>query len=456
MTAAVTHSDPRTVAERMEAGRALREVVPRSSHADYSPRPNRPDPIMILQEQAKDRLPDLLPIRYGRMAASPFAYLRGSAAVMAEDLASTPRSGLDVQACGDAHLANFGLFATPERHVVFDLNDFDETLPGPWEWDLKRLLTSFVVAGRHRRFTGAQIREAATTVVDSYIGRLRTLAGTGYLEAWYSRTDVEQIVASTRGLQHKRARAILDKARSKDHLHAQAKLTEVVDGRRRIKAVMPLLQRVPFGDDQTLIHETMEDYRATLPPALRHLMEHYHFVDAALKVVGVGSVGTRCYIALFHGRDDSDPLFLQIKEASDSVLARHLPAQAHANNGERVVDGQRMMQAAGDMLLGWVEAPREHRHFYVRQLFDIKGSVDLDIVVPAGLTLYGALCGATLARAHARSGDAAMIAGYIGNSDVFHRAMLAFADAYADQTERDHALLVAAIDDGLVPAEPGI
>jgi uncharacterized protein (DUF2252 family) len=446
----------RTLAARMDAGRALREAVPRSSHADFSPGAARPDPIAILQEQAKDRLPDLVPIRYGRMASSPFAFLRGSAAVMAEDLASTPRSGLDVQACGDAHLANFGLFATPERHIVFDLNDFDETLLGPWEWDLKRLTTSFVVAGRHRGFTAAQTHEAVLTVLDSYIGRLRTLAEMGYLAAWYSRTDVEQIVASTKGVQHRTAQAILEKARSKDHLHAQAKLTEIVDGRRRIKAVMPLLQRVSFGDDDTFIQDTWHDYRATLPLALQHLLGHYHLADVALKVVGVGSVGTRCYIALFHGRDDGDPLFLQIKEATDSVLAKHLGGEHYASNGERVVEGQRMMQAAGDMLLGWVESRAQHRHFYIRQLFDVKGSVDLDTILPAGLTIYGAVCGATLARAHARSGDAAMIAGYIGSGATFGKAMLSFAEAYAEQTERDHGLLVAAINDGLIPAEAGI
>jgi uncharacterized protein (DUF2252 family) len=440
----------------MEAGRARREVAHRSSHAEFAPAASRPDPISILQEQAKDRLPDLVPIRYGRMASSPFAFLRGSAAVMAEDLASTPRTGFDVQACGDAHLANFGLFATPERHIVFDLNDFDETLPGPWEWDLKRLTTSFVVAARHRGFTAEETRDAVLIVLDSYIGRLRSLLGMGYLEAWYSRTDVEQVVAATRGVPHKTAQAILNKARSKDHLHAQAKLTEVVDGRRRIKAVMPLLQRVSFGDDDTFIQDTWHDYRATLPPALQHLLGHYHFVDVALKVVGVGSVGTRCFIALFHGRDDNDPLFLQIKEATDSVLAKHLGGGQHANNGERVVEGQRMMQAAGDMLLGWVESRAQHRHFYVRQLFDVKGSVDLETVLPAGLTIYGAVCGATLARAHARSGDAAMIAGYIGSGATFGKAMLAFAEAYADQTERDHARLVAAINDGLIPAEAGI
>jgi uncharacterized protein (DUF2252 family) len=440
----------------MEAGRALREVVPRSSHAGFSPSVSRPDPIAILQEQAKDRLADLLPIRYGRMASSPFAFLRGSAAVMAEDLASTARSGLDVQACGDAHLANFGLFATPERHIVFDVNDFDETLPGPWEWDLKRLMTSFVVAGRHRGFTAEQTHEAVLSVLDSYVGQLRTLAEMSYLDAWYSRTDVEQILGSTKGVQRKTARAILDNARSKDQLHAQAKLTEVVDGRRRIKAIMPLLQRVSFGDDDTVIQDTWHDYRATLRYALRHLMEHYHFADVVLKVVGVGSVGTRCYIALFHGRDDDDPLFLQIKEATDSVLAKHLGGEDFANNGGRVVEGQRMMQAAGDMLLGWVESRAQHRHFYVRQLFDVKGSVDLETIRPAGLTIYGAVGGATVARAHARSGDAARIAGYIGSGATFGKAMVAFADACADQTEHDHARLVEAITDGVIPAEEGI
>ena len=456
MTAGATQIDRGTVADRMEAGRALRELVPRASHAEFSLRASRPDPIDILQEQAKDRLPDLVPIRYGRMASSPFAFLRGSAAVMAEDLASTPRTGLDVQACGDAHLANFGLFATPERHIVFDLNDFDETLPGPWEWDLKRLATSFVVAGRHRGFAAADIRDAVSTLVDSYAGRLRALAQMGYLDVWYSRTDAEQIVASTKGFQQKTAQGILAKARSKDHLHAQAKLTEDVNGRRRIKVGMPLLQPVSFADDETFIEDSLHDYRATLPPALQRLTERYHFVDVALKVVGVGSVGTRCFIVLLHGRDDNDPLFLQIKEATDSVLAKHLEGERYANNGQRVVEGQRIMQAAGDMLLGWARSRRAPRDFYIRQLFDVKGSVDVETARPAGLTVYGAVCGATLARAHARSGDPAMIAGYIGTGTSFGKAMLTFAEAYADQTERDHAVLVAAINDGLVPAEAGI
>ena len=448
-------SEPRrSIAERKDAGRALREVAPRSSHGDFTPAADRADPIAILQEQAETRLQDLIPIRYGRMASSPFAFFRGSAAVMAADLAATPRTGIDVQACGDAHLANFGLFATPERHVVFDLNDFDETLPGPWEWDLKRLTASFVVAGRHRRFTSAQVREAAATVVDSYVGRLRALAHMGYLDVWYSRTDVDQIVASLEGVELKTAQAILAKARSRDHLHAQSKLTEVVDGRRRIKALSPLLQRVSFEGDETFIEDAVRDYRATLPFAVQHLLGHYEYDDVALKVVGVGSVGTRCYIALFHGADDDDPMFLQIKEAADSVLATHLGGEQGVNNGQRVVDGQRMLQAAGDLMLGWVQT--RGRQYYVRQLFDVKGSVDLETIRPGGLTVYGALCGATLARAHARSGDAAMIAGYIGGGGKFGKAIVDFAERYAKQTERDHELLVTAINDRLIPAEGGI
>jgi len=453
---AVTKHDVATVDERMEAGRALRETVPRTSHAELPTTGPRPDPIAILQEQGEDRLADLLPIRYGRMASSPFAFLRGSAAVMASDLASTARSGIDVQACGDAHLSNFGLFATPERHIVFDLNDFDETLRGPWEWDLKRLATSFVVAGRHRGFPLADLREGVATVVDSYVGRLRALAHMGYLDVWYSRTDVEQIVASIRGVQRKTAQSILAKARSKDHLHAQAKLTELDDGRRRIKAEMPLLQRVDFDEDLSFIDESWNDYLTTVPEATRLLLGHYRYTDIALKVVGVGSVGTRCFIALFHGRDDEDPLFMQVKEATDSVLAKHVGASPYPNNGQRVVEGQRIMQAAGDLLLGWARSRRQPRDFYFRQLFDVKGSVDLETARAAGITIYAAVCGATLARAHARSGDAAMISGYIGSGNSFGKAMLAFSEAYADQTERDHALLVTAIKDGAVPAEEGI
>jgi uncharacterized protein (DUF2252 family) len=302
----------------------------------------------------------------------------------------------------------------------------------------------------------AQIREAVQITIESYVGRLRALAQMGYLDIWYSRTDVEQIVASTRGVQRRTAMGILAKARSKDHLHAQAKLTEVVDGRHRIRAVMPLLQRVDFEENHTLIEESWQDYQTTLPDALRQLLEHYHFSDVALKVVGVGSVGTRCYIALFHGRDDEDPLFVQIKEAPDSVLAKHLGGERYTNNGQRVVEGQRIMQAAGDMLLGWARGRREPRDFYVRQLFDVKGSVDLETARPAGFPIYGALCGATLARAHARSGDAAMISGYIGTGTTFQKALGAFAEAYADQTERDHSRLVGAIKDGSIQAQGGI
>jgi uncharacterized protein (DUF2252 family) len=390
------------------------------------------------------------------MATSPFAFLRGSAAVMANDLASTPRTGIDVQACGDAHLANFGAFATPERHVVFDLNDFDETLAGPWEWDLKRLAASFAVAGRHRVFPLEQRRQAVVAVVDAYASRLRALAEMGFLEAWYSRVDVDEILSGLRGVQYKNALRILTKARSKDHLHAQAKLTEEVDGRRRIRAEMPLLQRVPAASDETVVQEAWHAYLSSVSPAHQKLLSRYHFTDVALKVVGVGSVGTRCYIVLLHGRDVGDPLFIQVKEATDSVLAKHLSGGAFGNNGERVVEGQRLMQAASDMLLGWCEGRPEHRHYYFRQLFDVKGSVDLDAILPAGMITYGRVCGDVLARAHARSGDPTMIAGYIGTGPSFAKAIVTFAEAYADQTERDYAALLEAIGDGVVPAERGI
>jgi uncharacterized protein (DUF2252 family) len=442
----------------MAEGRALRQRVPRTSHAEFSPPGNRPDPIDLLESQSRDRVQELVPVRYGRMMTSPFAFYRGSAIVMAEDLAHTPRTGIDVQACGDAHVANFGVFATPERNIVFDLNDFDETLPGPWEWDLKRLAASFVIAGRHRGFDQATNRLAAVSAVRSYGLRLREFAAMGNLEVWYSRLDVNLISQSVEANARKAIERGVEKARLRDHLQAQAKLTEVVDGVRRIKNNPPLLVRV-VGDQftQDFVEATFRDYQKTLQRDRRHLLSRYRILDVAIKVVGVGSVGTRCFIVLLEGRDEGDPMFLQVKEANASVLERHVGKSHFPNHGERVVEGQRFTQAASDIFLGWIRGRgAEKRDFYWRQLLDVKGSADLETIRPAGLTLYAELCGAALARAHARSGDAAMITGYMGTGAVFANAVADFAEAYADQAERDHAALVEAAGSGRVPATSGV
>ncbi len=446
------------VAERIAAGKALRDRVPREAHGEWQPAANRPDPISLLEEQEKTRAPDLIPVRHGRMKSSPFAFLRGSAIVMAEDLSGTPTTALTVQACGDAHLMNFGIFATPERNIVFDLNDFDETLPGPWEWDLKRLAASFVVAGRHRNFSEAQIRLATIGLLRSYALRMREFAAMRHIDVWYSHIDVDTILAAAPPEVRQRLSAGVQKARLRDHLHAQSKMTEVVNGKRRILDSPPLIQHI--GEDalaSDIIQWAYEDYLKTLQPDRRALLSRYKMVDVATKVVGVGSVGTYCFIALFTGAHDQDPLFLQVKEANASVLERHHRKSQYRNHGQRVVEGQRMTQAASDAFLGWIKGRgADQRHFYWRQLRDVKGSADMEAIQPAGLVLYADLCGAGLARAHARSGDAAAITGYIGTGMTFPNAIAEFANAYADQTDRDHAALVAAIDSGRLQALEGV
>ena len=445
-----------SVEDRMAAGKALRERVPRTSHAAYEPAPDRADPVDLLESQSKDRVQELVPVRYGRMATSPFAFYRGSAIVMADDLAHTPASGIDVQACGDAHLSNFGIFATPERNIVFDLNDFDETLPGPWEWDVKRLAASFVIAGRHREFDPSTIRLATTGVVRSYGLRLREFAAMRNLDVWYSRIDVTTLLQAVQGQARARVDKAVEKARLRDHLQAQAKLTEVVDGVRRIKNNPPLLVRADTFDHDFIV-KTFEDYARTLQKDRQSLLARYRFVDVAMKVVGVGSVGTRCFAILLQGRDDGDPFFLQVKEANKSVLERHQRKSHFPNHAQRVVEGQRLTQAASDIFLGWIRGRgEEHRDFYWRQLLDVKGSADLETIAAPGLILYGELCGAALARAHARSGDAAMITGYIGTGAAFANAVADFAEAYADQAVRDHAALVEAIRTKRVPVEEGV
>jgi len=390
------------------------------------------------------------------MVTSAFAFYRGSAIVMADDLAHTPVTGIDVQACGDAHLSNFGIFATPERNIVFDLNDFDETLPGPWEWDVKRLAASFVIAGRHREFDASTIRLAVTGVTRTYGLRLREFAAMRNLDVWYSRIDVTSLLQALQGQVRARVDKAVEKARLKDHLQAQSKLTEVVDGVRRIKNNPSLLVRAESFDED-FIAKTFQDYAKTLQRDRQSLLARYRFVDVALKVVGVGSVGTNCFAVLLQGRDDGDPLFLQVKEATASVLERHQRKSHFPNHAQRVVEGQRLTQAASDIFLGWIRGRGEdHRDFYWRQLLDVKGSADLEAITAPGLILYGELCGAALARAHARSGDAAMITGYIGTGGAFANAIADFAEAYADQAEKDHAALVQAIKDRRVEATEGL
>jgi uncharacterized protein (DUF2252 family) len=461
-----------TVAERAAHGRAARAECPRSSHAGFELSEDR-DPVAILEAQAPSRVAELVPLRYGRMLVSPFTFYRGAAAVMAHDLASTPRAGLRAQLCGDAHLANVGGYASPERTLVFDLNDFDETLPGPFEWDVKRLAASFEIAGRDRDFTDAERSAAVLTAVRSYRQWMKVLADASNLDVWYAHLDVDTIEQKLRAQQAKQQAARVAKgalkARTKDSLKAFAKLTYEVDGERRIVSDPPLIvpaaelaeeAGIPLERLEGAIRQLFREYRQTLQQDRRHLLEEFRMVDLARKVVGVGSVGTRCWILLMLGRDDSDPLFLQVKEAQASVLEPYLGKSEYANHGERVVTGQRLMQATSDIFLGWIHTKDSldgaERDFYVRQLWDWKTSVDLDAILPRGLELYGEVCGFLLARAHARSGDRIAISSYLGKSDVFDRALHEFAVAYADQNERDHAALRQAADDGRITVQEGL
>jgi uncharacterized protein (DUF2252 family) len=441
--------------QRRERGRAARRVAPRGSHAEWAPAPDRPDPVDLLETQARDRIQELMPLRYSRMMASPFAFMRGSAIIMANDLASTPTSGIHAQLCGDAHLLNFGAYASPERALLFDVNDFDETLPGPWEWDIKRLAASFVVAGRDNGFDAADCREAAQASVASYRQRMAQFSEMGELEVWYSRVGAEEVsglLSDAKKKTTKKLNKALRKARGHDSLQALSKLTRVVDGRRMINDDPPLLVRLPEGDDiRAQVYAILESYKRTLQDDRRHLLDRYRFVDTARKVVGVGSVGTRAYVVLLAGRDEDDPLFLQVKEAGASVLENYVKSNTYEHHGHRVVAGQRLMQAASDIFLGWFRGTGG-RDFYWRQLKDMKGSANVESMSPDELVLYGGLCGWTLARAHARSGDRAQIAGYLGKGERFDRAIAEFAQAYADQTERDHAALCAAVKSGRLPA----
>ncbi|KQW06551.1 hypothetical protein ASC66_08785 [Leifsonia sp. Root4] len=460
---------------RAAAGRDARRRSPRSGASEWAAASDRPDPVSLLEEQALSRAPELVPIRYGRMLVSPFTFYRGAALLMASDLAGTPDSGLTVQLCGDAHLSNFGVFGTPERSLLFDINDFDETLPGPWEWDLKRLAASFEVAGQHRGFTEAERRESVLALTRSYRERMRQAADSPVLRSWYDRLNAddalawlqnEQAEGRAEKKQVKRTTEVFAKARTRDSARATKKLVGVVDGELRILSFPPLI--VPVGElapegrtrDQEVeqMRELISAYMETLNNP-HHPAHEYEYVHMARKVVGVGSVGTRAWILLLRGRNDEDLLLLQAKEAQRSVLERFLPASEYDHQGERVVRGQRMMQAASDIFLGWQRVEGldgENRDFYVRQMHDWKGSADIESMNPTGLLLYAHLCGETLARAHARAGDRVAIAAYLGGTDVFDRAIADFASAYAEQNNRDYAAFQAAVESGRLSAISGL
>jgi uncharacterized protein (DUF2252 family) len=460
-----------SVAERVARGKAARDEVPRADHALFEPLSTRADPVELLEQQATTRVPDLVPIRYGRMLVSPFTFYRGAAKIMAHDLAATPRSGLTVQCCGDAHLSNFGVFASPERRLVFDVNDFDETLPGPWEWDVKRLAVSMLIAARDNGF---RAKEQDRIVLDT-VGRYRTamadFAGMKNLDVWYSHLDIEnvlkQFASQFKPKLVKRTEKGLAKARTKDSMTAFSKLTEVVDGKARIVDQSPLI--VPIDqlaqgrkreDLFEELHQVLRGYRETLEFDRRVLLEQFELTDLARKVVGVGSVGTRAWIALLLGLDGQDPLFLQMKEAEASVLEEALGPSEFSNHGERVVVGQRLMQATSDIFLGWLHVDagldEKPRDFYGRQLKDWKGSAEIEQMVPKALATYGQLCGWTLARAHARSGDRIAIAAYLGKGDSFDKAILEFSKAYAEQNQRDYQALNAAVKSGTITAQTGL
>jgi uncharacterized protein (DUF2252 family) len=448
--------------ERIEAARAIRKTTPRSAHGTWEPAHDRPDPVELLVQQCRTRHPELVPLRFGRMSASPFAFLRGSALVMAHDLVGTPDAGIEVELCGDAHLSNFGIFASPERRLVFDLNDFDEATPGPFEWDLKRLAASIVVAARANGFDRLTARRSVLDAVAQYRDWMERYSAMTHLEVWYARIDVRELLetSATANAARRRIEAQLGRFERKNHLKALSKLTAEVDGRRRIVDDPPVVEHV-VGEEVLIprLEALLVQYRSTLSADRRHLFDRYRFVDFARKVVGVGSVGTRCWVALFQG-PNGGPLFLQIKEANRSVIEQARGTDAFAHQGQRVVEGQRMLQATSDVLLGWgtdeaADGPADEpngRHYYLRQMWDAKGSIDLAILRPAGFGRYAASCGWALARAHARTGDSVSIHGYLGTSERFGEAIADFAEAYADQTERDHARLVDAIAAGVVEA----
>jgi len=464
-----------TVDQRVARGRAARAEAPRSAHGRWAPAPDRPDPVALLEEQAASRVPQLVPVRYGRMLVSPFTFYRGAALIMASDLAATPASGVTVQLCGDAHLSNFGLFGTPERQMIFDINDFDETLPGPWEWDVKRLAASFEIMGRDRGFSPADRRAIVMAGVAEYRDRMRQAAGMGALDAWYDHLEAGMLLKLVRDeVRVKRvtkaeARAFerdVNKAHARDNIRVLTKRAAEVDGELRIVADPPLIIPIEdiitpgseWEDPTPLIKKLLTSYRRTLS-AQHHPLEEYRYVHTAYKMVGVGSVGTRCYIMLMLGRDHNDPLFLQVKEAQASVLERFVGKSTYVHHGQRVVAGQRLMQAATDIFLGWIRIKGldgATRDYYVRQFHDWKGSADIDNMLVPGATVYARICAATLARAHARWGDRIAIASYLGKGDSFDRAIADFSAAYADQNDKDYQAFAAAVKSGRLTAQTGL
>ena len=442
-----------SIEERMRQGKALRESVPRNAHAKWTAPLNRPDPIEILRQSDRGRLPDLLPIRYGRMRQSPFAFFRGSAAVMAWDLSKTPATGIRVQACGDCHAANFGGFASPERQLLFDINDFDETLQAPWEWDVKRLATSVVLASRELGMGRGRCEDAVLNLAQSYRKHMRRYAHMRALEVWYSHMDAEVFIKESKSAAaKKRWEEVEHEARLQTAEHIFPKIADVINGRTRIVDHPPLVYHTRESDlMQKQVTKMFHDYRETLPAERRVILDRYHIIDVARKVVGVGSVGTRCAVALLMA-GEHDPMLLQFKEALPSVLEPYAGKSRYANHGERVVTGQRILQSASDVFLGWT-IDAEGRSYYFRQLRDMKMKIDLETMTKTDWLEYVGICGWTLARAHARSGDAAIIGGYLGKSDAFDSALAKFAASYADQADRDHAALVKAIRSGRLKAQ---
>ncbi len=468
--AGTPRAEKQTPKDRRAAGKALRTDAPLEAHAAFARTPASRDPLTLLEEQAVDRVPGLVPIRYGRMLQSPFAYYRGAARIMAADLADAPRSGLTVQMCGDAHVSNFGLYGSPERRLVFDANDFDETLPGPFEHDVKRLVASLVVAARELGIGRKQRRAMAVACGTRYRQAMAEFALARDIDVWYSHIDADELLRELSpqldSTPRKRLARALDKARTRDTLQAFGKLTEVIDGRLQIRAEPPLLvplrDLMPVGEERDMtaaFNVLIRQYRASLQSDVRMLLERYRFVDMARKVVGVGSVGTRCWVVLFVGRDSDDPLLLQIKEAPQSVHAEFVGKSQYLNQGHRVVAGQRLMQQASDIFLGYQRTTGidgASRDFYVRQLRDWKGSIEVSEMRPDGLSIYGELCAFCLARAHARSGDRIAIAGYLGSSPAFEQAVADFGEAYADVNEEDYRGLAAAATTGLITAQPDL
>ena len=453
-------------ADRVALGKDARAAAPLESHAEFAPAGKR-DPVGLLLGQAKTRVPELVPVRHGRMLVSAFTFYRGAALPMAADLATTPASGLRVQLCGDAHLSNFGAFASPERRLVFDVNDFDETLPGPFEWDVKRLAASLAVAGRDNGFPGKARRKIALAAGEGYRTAMRAFAEQPLLEVWYAHLDIEPALAQYRAQmnakRYKLAEKLLAKAHTQDSMKALGKLTTVVEGQRRIVSDPPMIVPIEevFADVQAdaiyqLLHTVLGKYRRTLQSDRRHLLEQFTMAQVGRKVVGVGSVGTRAWVLLMDAADGVEPLFLQAKEAQPSVLAEYAGRSQYNNQGERVVAGQHLMQAQSDIFLGWTRVPnpvdRVDRDFYVRQLRDWKLSAPIEAMIPTGMEIYARLCGWTLARAHARSGDRVALAAYLGGSAKFDQAIADFAETYADQNERDYAALKTAVKDGKAEA----